>query len=256
MLTKTALRAGFRAIDTANQRKHYFEGAVGNALTGVQKTLPPILRDQVFLQSKFTFSGGQDHRLPYDKAAPVAAQVAQSFESSLEHLHTDYLDSYLLHGPASRYGLSFEDWQAWRAMEALAKQGRVRLLGVSNMTLAQLELLCAGAKVQPAVVQNRCYASDFWDGAVREFCGARGILYQGFSLLTANRQLLGSPVIRTLQQRTGRSKEELVFAFATQIGICVLTGTSQEAHMQLDLAALDLRFAQSDLAAIETIAGA
>lgn len=141
-------------------------------------------------------------------------------------------------------------------MEALAKQGRARLLGVSNMSLPQLELLCAGAKVQPAVIQNRCHARDSWDGTVREFCGARGILYQGFSLLTANRQHLGSPVIRALQQRTGRSTEELVIAFAMQLGICVLTGTSQEVHMRLDLAALDLRFAPSDLAALETLAGA
>jgi diketogulonate reductase-like aldo/keto reductase len=115
---------------------------------------------------------------------------------------------------------------------------------------------CAGATVQPALIQNRCYVSDFWDGAVREFCGARGTIYQGFSLLTANRQHLDSPVIRAMQQRTGRSVEELVFAFATQIGICALTGTIQESHMRLDLAVLGLRFEQSELAAIETIAGA
>src|SRR4029079_3850161 len=73
-LTELALRQGFRGIDTANQRRHYFEAAVGLALkSGV------VPRDQVFLQTKFTFQRGQDHRLPYDPGAPIATQVAQSF---------------------------------------------------------------------------------------------------------------------------------------------------------------------------------
>src|SRR6187455_2987704 len=79
-LTELALRAGFRGIDTANQRKHYHEAAVGRG---------------------------------------VAAEVEQSFASSLAHLGTDTLDSYVLHGPSRGEGLGPADWEAWRAMEAL-----------------------------------------------------------------------------------------------------------------------------------------
>src|SRR5436305_728907 len=59
-LTPLALHGGFRGIDTANQRRHYHEAGVGRALA--EAGLP---RDDVFLQTKFTYRGGQDHRLPY-----------------------------------------------------------------------------------------------------------------------------------------------------------------------------------------------
>src|SRR6187455_2986608 len=97
-LTELALRQGFRGIDTANQRKHYHEAAVGQGFAdAVAAGL--VKREDLFLQTKFTFQSGQDHRLPYDPKAPIAEQVSQSFERSLEHFDTSYLDSYVLHGP-------------------------------------------------------------------------------------------------------------------------------------------------------------
>ena len=142
-LTELALRQGFRGIDTANQRRHYDEAAVGRAVAAsVAGGL--LAREDVFLQTKFTFQRGQDHRLPYDPRAPIAVQVEQSFASSLEHLGTRVIDSYLLHGPSQPSGLAAADWEAWRAMEAIQESGRARLLGVSNVTLEQLEELCRG----------------------------------------------------------------------------------------------------------------
>src|SRR5437660_10749985 len=133
-LTDLALRQGFRGIDTANQRRHYHEAAVGQAVAAaVAGGL--VARADLFLQTKFTFRRGQDHRLPYDPAAPTATQVEQSFASSLAHLGTEVIDSYLLHGPTQRNGLAAADWEAWRAMEALHDRVRVRLLGVRNLTL-------------------------------------------------------------------------------------------------------------------------
>jgi diketogulonate reductase-like aldo/keto reductase len=105
-LTELALAVGFRAIDTANQRKHYFEAAVGEAVSA-----SGIAREELLLQTKFTYQGGQDHRLPYDPSAEPAEQVRQSLQSSLEHLRTDYLDSFVLHGPSKRSGLGAQDWQ-------------------------------------------------------------------------------------------------------------------------------------------------
>src|SRR6476661_147352 len=128
-LTELALKQGFRGIDTANQRKHYDEAAVGR---GIAQAISngTVTRDELFLQTKFTFRDGQDHRLPYDPAAPVAVQVEQSFARSLEHLGTDVIDSYVLHGPSQHVGVGPDDWDAWRAMEALHDAGRARLLGV------------------------------------------------------------------------------------------------------------------------------
>src|SRR5947209_472961 len=103
-LTALALRQGFRGIDTANQRRHYHEAAVGRAVAAVVAG-GLVTRGELFLQTKFTFPGGQDHRLPYDPGAPAATQVAQSFASSLSHLGTGVIDSYVLHGPTLRDGL-------------------------------------------------------------------------------------------------------------------------------------------------------
>jgi diketogulonate reductase-like aldo/keto reductase len=136
-LTALALEAGFRGIDTANQRRHYHEAAVGEALqASMARGL--VTRDEIFLQTKFTFQRGQDHRLPYDPAAPIPIQVELSFASSLSHLGTETIDSYLLHGPAQRSGLTVDDWAAWRAMEAIQESGCAHFLGVSNVTLEQL----------------------------------------------------------------------------------------------------------------------
>ena len=145
-LTTLALEAGFRGVDTANQRKHYLEAAVGTAVqNAIGKGL--LTRAELFLQTKFTFQDGQDHRLPYDPKAPIAAQVQQSFASSLEHFGTDYVDSFVLHGPSSRDGLKAADVEAWRAIEALATEGRTRFIGISNITLGQLRELSKRTRI-------------------------------------------------------------------------------------------------------------
>jgi diketogulonate reductase-like aldo/keto reductase len=235
-LTALALSSGFRGIDTANQRKHYFEQAVGNAVRAAIDA-GSLTRGELFLQTKYTFQGGQDQRLPYDAKAPVTRQVEQSLRSSLEHFDTSYVDSFLLHGPSSRGRLSALDLEAWRAIEAQVPAGRARFVGVSNFSAAQLRELLGIAKVAPSFVQNRCYARTGWDREVRRLCAERGVVYQGFSLLTANRSELGLPEVRALAKRTGRSTAELVFGFARAVGILPLTGTSSAEHMQLDLSA-------------------
>jgi diketogulonate reductase-like aldo/keto reductase len=251
-LTRLALEVGFVGIDTANQRKHYFEAGVGAALRTALAS-GTVTRDRLFLQTKFTFSAGQDARLPYDAHAPVPRQVEQSFQSSLEHLGTDYLDSYVLHGPSQSRGLGPADWDAWRAFEGLAESGRTRYLGVSNVSLEQLRALCDGARRPPAFVQNRCYARKGWDRDVRAFCSAQGIVYQGFSLLTANARELSQPVVARIAARSGRSVPEVVFAFALAAGMLPLTGSSNRDHLRQDLDALTLELLPEEVSALERL---
>jgi diketogulonate reductase-like aldo/keto reductase len=252
-LTELALRQGFRGIDTANQRRHYHEAAVGQAIAAsIAGGL--VRREDLFLQTKFTFLPGQDHRLPYDSNAPVATQVEQSFASSLAHLGTEVIDSYVLHGPTQRVGLTRDDWEAWRAMEALHRGGRTRLLGVSNVTLEQLQRLCQQADVRPRFVQNRCFAVQGWDRRIREFCAANGLVYQGFSLLTANRPLLAHPAIAQIAKRHGRSVTQIVFRFALDVGMVALTGTTSAEHMRADLEVFDFRLEPEEIERIESIA--
>jgi diketogulonate reductase-like aldo/keto reductase len=249
-LTALALEAGFRAIDTANQRRHYFEAAVGDAVKSLLGS-GTIARSGLFLQSKFTFAAGQDHRLPYDRQASIDKQVLQSLQSSLDHFGTAYLDSVLLHGPSTRHGLNDEDWEAWRAMEALKLDGKARLIGVSNMSAEQLELLFARAKVKPAFVQNRCYARTGWDREVRALAKAHDIVYQGFSLLTANAREVQGSTIKGIAARHGRTEAQVVFRFALEVGMIPLTGTTDRRHMQEDLGAFEFALDPEEVAAIE-----
>lgn len=252
-LTELALRQGFRGIDTANQRRHYHEAAVGQAIAA-SIAGSVLTRKDLFLQTKFTFRRGQDHRLPYDPAAPIPAQVEQSFANSLEHLRTEVIDSYVLHGPTQRAGLASADWEAWRAMEAIHDRGQARLLGVSNISIEQLQLLCRHARVAPHFVQNRCYAVQGWDRQIREFCKAHELVYQGFSLLTANREVLAHPKLAQIAKRHGRTVNQIIFRFALDVGMVPLTGTTNVEHMREDLAIMDFRLNPEEVERIERLA--
>lgn len=252
-LTLAALRSGFRAIDTANQRKHYYEAGVG---AGIQQFLreSPVQRDQLFIQTKFTYQRGQDHRLPYDPNATLATQVQQSFASSCEHLGVETIDSYVLHGPENGFSLSENDLIVWRAMEQLVQKQKIRYLGVSNVNLEQLETLFANAIVKPTFVQNRCFATSRWDKKIRLFCTKHAIKYQGFSLLTANLPHLHAEPIRNLMQRMALTMPQVVFSFAIQVGMLPLTGTTNEEHMRQDLCARSGLLTKDDTELIENIA--
>lgn len=253
-LVELALRMGFRAIDTANQRRHYFEEGVGRGLAAAYRT-GLVTRDDLFLQTKFTYERGQDHRLPYDPEASLSVQVAQSTASSLDHLATDHIDSYVLHGPSSDNDWADPDTEVWEAMRKERDAGRIRLLGVSNISLQQLQQMEAACTELPTFVQNRCYARLGWDRAVRQFCRERNTIYQGFSLLTANREVLHSPLIVSLAASAKTTPAQVLFSFARDLGILPLTGTSNADHMKQDLASRDLTLPPEAVQAIESLAG-
>jgi diketogulonate reductase-like aldo/keto reductase len=251
-LMQLAVASGFTAIDTANQLIHYEEALVGGALQALEKQ--GIKRGTLFLQTKFTSVDGQDHRTPYDASADLTTQVRQSFDSSLTHLCTEYVDSYVLHAPFQRRGLGEADWEVWAAMEGLYQSGKTKMIGISNVTAGQLTQLCEQANHKPMVVQNRCFAALGWDKEVREICQAHGIIYQGFSLLTANRAVLADPEIRTIAQRLGATTAQVIFRFAMQIGMLPLTGTTSQRHMKEDLQAEQFALSTEEIQRIETIA--
>jgi diketogulonate reductase-like aldo/keto reductase len=252
-LVQTAVAAGFNAIDTANQPKHYSEPLVGEALAAL--AAEGRTRDSLFIQTKFTPMGGQDHRRPYDPQASLKTQVTQSFESSLQNLQTDRVDSYLLHGPYSYPALDREDWEVWTAIEGLYQSGRAGMIGISNVNAVQIAMLVQNATVKPMVVQNRCFANRGWDRDVRQICLEQGIMYQGFSLLTANPYVVRHPRVKTIAQRVGAHPEQVVFRFAMQSGMVPLTGTTSRQHMKEDLGIYDFELTPEEVEFIEMIEG-
>ena len=276
-----ALKLGYRGIDTANQRKHYYEEGVGHALQSAYSQLG-ITRTDLFLQTKFTYARGQDHRKPYNEKASYSEQVCQSCESSLKHLQTEYVDSYILHGPHTDKGLDHVDWETWGAMENLYQDGKVKYLGISNVNLQQLVELFQKAKIKPSFVQNRCFAVNRWDKNLRELCSQNRIEYQGFSLLTANKQYLGGEVIelkdrnipklgfidegyeqkagnvdsriQSIISETGKNIQQIIFKFSQQVGMIPITGTRSDLHMRANLEIDDLILSSSQLEIIENIA--
>jgi diketogulonate reductase-like aldo/keto reductase len=253
-LTELALRIGFRAVDTANQRRHYVEEAVGQALARAYAD-GIVARSDLFLQTKFTYRYGQDHRLPYDPSQSLTTQVSQSLASSLQHLGIDCADSFLLHGPASGHQWSDYDAEVWQAMVEEQRAGHTRLIGVSNVSLRHLQQMVLAHDVKAAFVQNRCFASLGWDRDVRAFCREHNIVYQGFSLLTANAEVLHFPLVQQIAARAKATPAQVIFSFAHRVGILPLTGTSNQLHMEQDLQAFHVELSEQHVMAIESLAG-
>ena len=130
----------------------------------------------------------------------------------------------------------------------------LRQLGISNVSRDQLEQLCGLARVPPAFVQNRCYASRGWDADVRDACARHGITYQGFSLLTANVRELQRPEFWRIVDRVGKTPAQVVFRFAQRAGILPLTGTTDPDHMREDHGVYDFDLSEDDVRSIENIA--
>ncbi len=239
-----AITAGFRGIDTAGQPKHYHEPGVGAALRILQAQ--GVMRDRLFIQTKFTPISGQDPaHLPYDPSAPLSAQVAQSLASSQKNLGTDYVDSFVLHSPLSQWSQMME---VWKAMEAVYFQGSAKILGISNCyDLEVLKALYEHSTVKPSVVQNRFYRDTDYDAELRLWCKHRNIEYQSFWTLTANPQILESAMTQEIAESHGKTAAQVFFRFLTQIGVVPLSGTCSEIHMREDLEIFSFELAEREV---------
>ncbi|KAI4836949.1 Aldo/keto reductase [Aureobasidium sp. EXF-8845] len=225
-LVTQAVQAGFLAIDTAAQPKHYQEHLVGN---GVRSFLSSsnVTRQDLYLQTKFTSIDGQlPNNLPYDPSTSITEQVKASVASSLHNLrHSEdaeesYIDCLVLHSPLRTIKQTME---AWDAMSSFVPT-KVHSLGISNTSLPILQHIWSNSNVKPKVVQNRFYSDTRWDVTLREFCRENGIQYQSFWTLTGNPELLRSGFVKGLAEDAGG------------LGIMPINGTTS--HIETDVAEL------------------
>ena len=239
-LVKEALGAGFTAIDTAAQPRHYQEDLVGQALRETYAT-GKLSRDQLYLQTKYTSPGGQDrNNMPYDPKAPLETQIRTSVTSSLQNLRPSepkeseresYIDCLLLHSPLPTVQQTI---QAWKILESYVPD-QIRALGISNTDLPILKAVYEVAKVKPTVVQNRFYGATKYDVPLRKFCRENDIVYESFWTLTGNPKVLSSEPVQQLSRLAGVSKEVAMYSLVIELGIAPLNGTTNLQRMKEDL---------------------
>ena len=231
-LVTTAVKYGFRGIDTACQPKHYNEAGVGEAIQRL--TSEGITRTDLYIQTKFTPLNGQDPlNIPYDRKAPLSEQVAQSFEVSKKNLGVSYVDGLILHSPLENIDQSMI---AWHALEQIYKQGGTKQIGISNCyDLEVVKQLYEAAFIKPAILQNRFYQDTGYDSEIRMWCQDRKIIYQSFWTLTANPQILSSETVQKAAQKYQKTAAQIFFRVLVDIGIVPLIGTRSEKHMKEDL---------------------
>ncbi|KAI6365966.1 hypothetical protein MCOR25_005201 [Pyricularia grisea] len=247
-----ALQVGFRGIDTAAQPRHYREDLVGE---GVRRAVAAgiVSRSDLFLQTKYSPPPAQDvSNMPYDASLSVTEQVRASVASSLRNLAatTDsddesYIDCLVLHSPLDTPAGTAE---AWAAMASFVPH-RVRALGISNASIADVEMLLDGpmptpttTPMPPVVVQNRFYPGSRYEVPLRALCASRGVVFQAFWTLSGDggklRQRAGC--IKRIVEACGVYPAVAQYALVLGLGgISILDGTTDRSHMVADLEGID-----------------
>ncbi|KAH8656962.1 NADP-dependent oxidoreductase domain-containing protein [Tricladium varicosporioides] len=249
-LVYQAINAGFRAIDTAAQPRHYREDLVAQ---GIRRAIEDgiVKRDELYIQTKFTPPSGQDlNNMPYSSTSPLRTQVETSLASSFKNFtfpstnEEPYLDALVLHSPLPAISQTLEVFQILSSYVPT----KIRVLGISNTSLNILQFLVAEAKIPPAVVQNRFYADTAYEVPLRAFCRENGILFQSFWTLTGNPRLTRSDVVVDVGKRLeengvakGEGKMVALYGLVMGLeGVSVLDGTTNETRMKGDLECLKI----------------
>ncbi|MEU7820031.1 aldo/keto reductase [Catellatospora sp. NPDC049133] len=223
----TALRAGYRSIDTAMIYGN--EQGVGRALSAAG-----VPREQLFVTTKLW---NTDHE--YDKAL-------RAFDESLDRLGLDYLDLYLMHWPVPSQDRYTE---AWRAMEKLYADKRVRAIGVSNFTVQTMSRLLDEFDVVPAVNQIELHPR-FPQEELRKLHAVHDIATEAWSPLGQGKGLLDDPVLGRIAAKHGRTPAQVVLRWHLQLGNVVIPKSVTPSRIVENIAVFDFALDDEDMAAI------
>ncbi|MEO5877295.1 MAG: aldo/keto reductase [Streptosporangiaceae bacterium] len=224
----TALRAGYRSIDTA--RLYFNEEGVGRAIR--ESGVP---RGELFVTTKLW-----NDAHAYDAAL-------RAFDASLDRLGLDYVDLFLIHWPVPAQDLFTE---AWRAFEKLYASGRVKAIGVSNFGQKQLERLADESDIVPAVNQIELHPY-LAQSHLRQLHAERGIATQAWSPLGSGRGLLEDPVLVRIGAAYGRSAAQVVLRWHLQRGNVVIPKSVTPSRIEENLDVFDFELTAADMAAID-----
>lgn len=223
-----ALAVGYRLIDTA--AAYFNEEAVGAA---IQKS--GIAREELFLTTKLWIQDAG-----YESAK-------RAFQVSLDKLGTDYIDLYLIHQPMNDY------YGAWRAMEEMYGEGRIRAIGVCNFYPDRLTDLCLNAKVIPAVNQVELHPF-FAQASALENMKAFGVQPEAWGPMAEGKHgIFTHPVLTEIGAKYGKSAAQTALRWNVQRGVVIIPKSTHRERMEENFNIWDFSLSDEDMAAIATL---
>lgn len=221
----SALQAGYRLIDTANAYMN--EKAVGRA---IHKS--DIDRKDIFLETKLW---------------PSFYEQADAVEKTLERLDTDYIDLLLLHQPAGNYIAGY------RLMEQAYKAGKVRAIGLSNFTTAQIQEILDICEVKPAILQTEVHPYS-QEQELKTFLTQENMVIQAwYPLGHGDKALLEEPVFSKLAEKYGKSNAQIILRWHVQAGNVVIPGSKNPEHIRANFDLFDFSLDDTEMAEIAAL---
>lgn len=171
-------------------------------------------------------------------------QTLRAFDRSLARLGMDYLDLYLLHMP---FGDVFG---AWKAMERLYREGRVRAVGVCNFRIPRMADLMAHFEVVPAVNQVETHLFN-QQQAMQQYAGSKGVLVEAWSPFAEGKNdFFRNETLALLAAKYGKSVAQIALRWLTQRGIAAIPKSVHRERMEENFHSLDFRLSDEDMALI------
>lgn len=228
---KAAVKAGYRSIDTAAIYEN--EAGVGQ---GIREALAQngMTREELFVTSKVWNAD-----LGYD-------ETLTAYEASLQRLGLDYLDLYLIHWPVAG---KYKD--AWRAMEKLYRDGRVRAIGVSNFQIHHLDDLMADAAIKPMINQVEFHPY-LTQKELLHFTRKHGIQLEAWSPLMQG-GLLDQPVLTEIAAAHGKTVAQIILRWDLQNGVITIPKSIKEHRIIENAAIFDFELNSAEMERIDAL---
>lgn len=225
---RTALSLGYRHIDTA--AAYFNEADVGRAIRD-----SGIPREEIFVTSKLWL---QDYG--YEPAK-------KGIETSLKNLGLGYIDLYLIHQP---YG---DVPGAWKAMEEAKKEGKIRSIGVSNMTLKIWNSFVPQFDTMPSVNQVECNPL-YQQKEIRKLMAEHDVRLEAwYPLGHGDKALLENPVITALAEKYGKNPGQIILRFENQGGFIVLPKSTHEKRIKENIDIFDFKLTDEEMKSMEAL---
>ena len=221
----SALQGGYRLIDTANA--YVNEKAVGRAIKR-----SGVAREEIFLETKLW---------------PSFYEQEDAVERTLERLDTEYIDLLLIHQPAGNYAAGY------RLMEKAYKEGKVKVIGLSNFTIAQIQEILNICEVKPAILQTEVHPYS-QEKELKEFLGKENIIIQAwYPLGHGDKALIGEKVFTELAEKYGRSNVQIILRWHIQAGNVVIPGSKNPEHIRANYDLFDFNLTDAEMGRITAL---